>query len=87
MDHRRDMRELSSKAGGSMTANDLGARCENHAGEVFPPRCDECTALANGRVSNATPRIGYVVGTECTIHPFYPLPCESCARDQLERTT
>lgn len=27
-----------------MTHVDLGARCDRHVGEVFPPRCDECTA-------------------------------------------
>jgi hypothetical protein len=66
---------------------DHGARCERHVGEVFPPRCDECTALAKDVRPAHTPRIGYVVGTECTIHPFYPLPCEHCARVQLERNT
>jgi hypothetical protein len=25
---------------------DHGARCDNHVGEVFPPRCAECDAAA-----------------------------------------
>jgi hypothetical protein len=24
---------------------DLGVRCEEHVGEVFPPRCSECERL------------------------------------------
>ncbi|RFA12644.1 hypothetical protein B7R21_09870 [Subtercola boreus] len=30
-----------------MRAIDIGARCEAHVGEVYPPRCAECAAAAS----------------------------------------
>lgn len=76
---------------------DFGVRCDDHVGEVFPPRCDECAALneaehgsdERGLHTLQTPdgqvaRLGLLPGTECDLHPAYPLPCARCARDAAE---
>jgi len=44
--------------------------CSDHAGEPFPPRCGRCDVLSATR----TP-LGYLPGTECIEHPWYPLIC------------
>jgi hypothetical protein len=59
---------------------DTGVRCDDHAGEVFLPRCEDCDRLDTGR----PPRIGFVPGSQCTTHTNYPLPCARCARDRAE---
>lgn len=67
-----------------MFAIDTGARCEAHAGEVFPPRCADCEELHNGPAAEnqAAPACGFVPGSNCPIHTDYPLPCLRCQRDE-----
>jgi hypothetical protein len=61
---------------------DTGARCDEHVGEVFPPRCPECEALQEPL---PTPRYKtYVPGSECPLHRGYPMPCDRCERDRAE---
>jgi len=58
------------------------SRCEEHVGEVFPPRCSECDTTA----ASSRPRLGFIPGTECDQHPGYPMPCARCERDAAERS-
>jgi hypothetical protein len=60
---------------------DHGVRCDRHVGEAFRVRCFDCDEMTSAM---PTPRVGYVIGSECSTHPFYPMPCERCARDQEE---
>ncbi len=46
---------------------DDGARCDEHVGEVFPPRCARCDALRNESSSD-----GCEPGTLSDLEP-YPL--------------
>lgn len=60
---------------------DTGIRCETHAGEVFPPRCEECAeAEEEFRRDHPAAKI-YVPGSECELHSDYPMPCDRCERD------
>jgi hypothetical protein len=52
-------------------------RCEQHTGDPYPSRCEACDFLA----ATPTSRIGFLPGTECRLHPGYPLPCDRCERD------
>lgn len=58
---------------------DIGARCDEHAGEVFPPRCATCeVTAAEWRAS--LPRV-------CQLHPMHFEPCTKCealARESVE---
>lgn len=54
---------------------DTGERCEEHVGEVFPPRCYDCAAAAIVVYAPLDAR------RECTLHPGYPGPCARCERD------
>jgi hypothetical protein len=60
---------------------DLGARCDAHIGEAFPPRCAACAAeAARNSTVRATVRLGFIPGSACDLHLNYPLPCALCAR-------
>jgi len=65
---------------------DLGARCDQHVGEVFRPRCLNCDLARTDGLSSPDPT-GIAPlpvaspGTECPLHAEYPLPCARCARD------
>lgn len=69
-----------------MTGIDIGARCERHVGEVFPPRCSDCSDAAaeaferQPAVEVSGPPGGVYSSTECPTHPGYFLPCDACAR-------
>lgn len=52
-------------------------QCADHAGEQYPPRCDACAVL-----NRPVPPCGYLPGSECRLHPGYPVPCARCARDE-----
>jgi hypothetical protein len=43
--------------------------CEEHTGELYPPRCSDCDAVA------ALPPMSLV----CDLHPAHLLPCDKCA--------
>lgn len=63
---------------------DVGARCDRHVGEVFPPRCAECASGVAGSTP-PTPRYKvYVPGSECPLHRGYPMPCDRCEREALD---
>lgn len=49
---------------------DSGARCDNHVGEIFPPRCLACQALDAEFKS-----IGFNL---CPRHPAHKQPCSKC---------
>lgn len=53
-----------------MYAVDVGIRCDDHAGEVFPPRCYECMALQAQRGSS-----------RCAKHPAHFRPCSKGCDD------
>jgi len=61
---------------------DHGIRCDEHVGDVRPPRCTACDAeaAAEARRRSEAQRIG-----ECPRHSGYPtserFPCEACKRD------
>lgn len=64
---------------------DFGARCPDHVGEAFPPRCAACAQEAV--VITAPSTVG-----ECQLHAEYICggiygPCAKCEResDRLER--
>lgn len=54
---------------------EVSSRCEKHAGDVYPSRCDDCEPTA--------PTIFAPVNAwgECITHPNYPQPCDACRRD------
>ncbi|TFC78158.1 hypothetical protein E3O45_05965 [Cryobacterium sp. TMS1-20-1] len=73
-------------------------RCSNHdAGDAFQTRCVDCdSSVAGGdaidrqetaRLGAVIGRTGYIPGSECDLHPNYPLLsrnpllCDSCERD------
>ena len=59
----------------------MGIRCDKHVGEVFPPRCFDCDlAVLNHSADLISDRLGFIPGSECRMHPGYPLPCVSCGR-------
>jgi hypothetical protein len=60
---------------------DIGARCDRHVGEVFPPRCLDCERLNH---HDPKPRTGYLPNSECPKHKYYPLPCDRCERDRSD---
>jgi len=37
---------------------DIGARCDEHVGEVFPPRCADCQRLNLPEQTTTEPTIG-----------------------------
>jgi len=57
---------------------DHGIRCDKHVGEVFPPRCADCTAAALERDQATAPvRFGrHLPNSECSVHRGWPLPCD-----------
>lgn len=65
---------------------DPGVRCDRHVGEVFQVRCLDCDHLTLEAAAHRTEArlTRYTPGTECTVHPGYPLPCDRCARDRKE---
>lgn len=64
-----------------MTEIDTGIRCDRHIGEVYPVRCFDCDAArATTADELIVPRVGYIPGSECPLHPYYPLPCSKCER-------
>lgn len=65
---------------------DSGARCDDHAGEVFPPRCRACDAAAEATDPPPPPPRVYVPGSSCPLHPHYPEPCDACDREATDLT-
>jgi hypothetical protein len=66
---------------------DHGIRCDDHIGEVFPPRCADCDALTlQGASDLVIARLGFLPGSECGVHAGYPLPCAKCLRDEGEQS-
>ncbi len=71
---------------------DHGMRCDRHIGEVFPPRCSDCSREAAERdEATASVRLAVPAGTAnamCSVHPEYPSsdrwPCARCQRDAAE---
>jgi hypothetical protein len=64
-----------------MMFTDTGARCDDHIGEAFPPRCEACDYLSiQEAASSVGRRLGFIPGTECPTHANYPLPCARCDR-------
>lgn len=58
---------------------DTGARCDQHVGEVFPPRCINCDLARDVRaVDTHARRIGFIPGSACPLHREWPLPCLKC---------
>ena len=54
---------------------DHGVRCDKHVGEVFPPRCADCTReAAEADAMSAPTRFA-----ECVLHRGWPEPCGRCA--------
>ena len=61
--------------------NDLGALCDRHVGQVFPPRCDACDlATLDASDNRLALRLGFIPGSSCPHHTDYPLPCALCER-------
>lgn len=60
--------------------------CDEHVGDVFPPRCATCESeqpkTPDPALDHRARRLGFIPGTECPDHPGYPLPCDRCARDR-----
>lgn len=58
------------------------ALCDDHAGNVHPPRCTACDAL---QIRAAAVTVEARLSGECALHPGYPSstrwPCERCVRD------
>lgn len=71
-----------------MSEIDFGERCDDHVGEVFPPRCADCAALSHPLAIEAhiPPAALPVARTtdECPTHANYAEPCARCARDRYK---
>ena len=66
-----------------MVEIDLGARCSDHVGEVFPPRCSDCDqATVRNASDRVAHRLGFIPGSACSSHRDYPLPCALCDRNR-----
>lgn len=79
---------------------DYGVRCEEHTGEVFPPRCRDCDATAEGLSrteslddagAHSVDNLDAAANGYCPEHPEYPSnehwPCARCIREASGVTT
>lgn len=67
-----------------MNTTTIARRCDRHADDLFAPTsCAACDEL------NIQPvRLGFIPGTQCARHPYYPLVtrdgrCDACLREDI----